>query len=82
LTRGARQPPEKLLALPSPVPVAEELAADVQVAALRQELRAKDDELSVSHDSLLAKDDSLRAKDDELSAKGRDARKDDELRVA
>jgi len=38
----ARPPaPKKLLTLPSPV--AEEPGADVQIAAFRQELRAKDD---------------------------------------
>ena len=51
----ARPPaPKKLQTLPSPV--AESPAADVQVALLRQSLRAKDDELRLAHDSLRAKD--------------------------
>ena len=64
----ARPPaPKKLQILLSAV--AEEPAADVQVAAPRQELLAKDDELRAKDDELLAKDDELRTKDDELHAK-------------
>jgi len=75
----ARPPaPKKLQILLSAV--AEEPAADVQVAAPRQELLAKDDELRAKDDELLAKDDELRAKDDELLAKDDELRtKDDEL---